>query len=113
MNSITAQRAREFDIEPQQENESDSAFRCRVSGMLREAGHLIEAHEAFQNALYDQSDDVMTGIFGAVAMAMQGVNYSSDGMHQVGDDIAAGTVAQHPQDDDAAKLAMLAIVLGL
>ena len=112
--SITAQRAQEFGIEAQQDGESETAFRQRVSGELRRMGHIIEAHEAYANALYDQSNDVMTGIFGAMAQKLQGHEYSPrDGMRQVGDDLAAGIVAQAPQDDSAGLLAVLAVMMGM
>ena len=114
MLEITAQRAREFNIAAQEAGESDDAFRHRVSGALRAQGHIIEAHEACQNALYDDpTANVMTGIFGAMAQMMQGREYRlSDGMRQVGDDIAAGVVAQTPQDDSAGMLAVLAVLMG-
>lgn len=51
MLEITAQRAQEFSVKPQGDNESDSVFKRRVSEALRRADHIIEAHEAFNNAL--------------------------------------------------------------
>ena len=111
MNGITAQRAQEFDIPPQSDGESDMAFRTRVSGALRAAGHIIEAHEAYRDALYNDPDSgCMDGIIGAVAQIMQGVDYHSDGEHQVGDDIAAGLYVQHKHDDDS-MMALLAVML--
>ncbi len=96
---ITAQRAQEFNLEPQGEEESDAAFRDRISGKLREKGHIIEAHEAYANALYDDPEgSAMTGIVGVVAQALSGRNYGSSGSRAVGDDIAAGTVANKPRD---------------
>lgn len=108
---ITRQRAQEFDIEPQGKDESDGDFRHRVSGAIRDQGHVIEAHEAYQGALYDESDQVMTGIFGAVAQTLYG-DYGSHGSSQVGDDIAAGTVMQNPRDDDLGLLAVMAVLMG-
>ena len=111
---ITAQRASEFGIEGQREGESDSNFRDRVSGALRATGNIIEAHEAFNNSLYDDPDgDAMTGIMGAVAQALQGRNYGAKtGSQQVGDDIASGIVSQSPKDDSAGLFGLLAILLG-
>lgn len=111
--SITEQRAQEFGIAPQREGESDFEFRHRVSGALRDQGHIIEAHEAFQNALYDQNDDVMTGIVGAMAQTLHDIDYGSHGSRQVGDDIAAGAIAQSPRDDGAAMLGLVVVLLGM
>lgn len=116
MNEITEQRAKEFGIEVQREGESDSAFRHRVSGEIRKKGHIIEAHEAMQNKLYNDPDggDVMGGIFGAVAQAMQGNPYGKlDGEQQVGTDIAAGIVAKQPKrsgSDDAMLMLLMAMM---
>lgn len=113
--NITAQRAQEFNIPAQQPNETDEAFRTRVSGVLRGQGHIIEAHEAYQNALYDQDENAMTGIFGAVAQALNGKDYSPDDpQRQVGDDIAAGVVAssKKPKMDADMLLAYLALFGG-
>jgi hypothetical protein len=112
MDGITAQRAREFGIEAQREGESELAFRSRVAGELRQRGHIMEAHEAYQDALYDQSDSVMVGIFGAVAQAYHGVDYGGSGERQIGDDIASGIVAQTPRDDDLGLMCLLAILAG-
>lgn len=72
---ITAQRAEEFGIDPQQPGEHVQAFRERVSGILRQRGHIIEAHEAMRNCLYDDPDGgAMEGIMGAMAQALQGQN---------------------------------------
>lgn len=54
---LTAERAREFGIDPQGENETDSTFRHRVGATLRSLGYVVEAHEALQNALYDGRPD--------------------------------------------------------
>ncbi len=110
---ITSQRAREFNIEGQREGESDTAFRSRVAGSLREAGCLIEAHEAFTNALYDDPEGgAMTGIFGALAQAFQGRDYGArTGYDQIGDDIAAGTLAQEPDRSMSPEMALLMIEL--
>lgn len=113
---ITAQRAAEFGLTPQREGESDSEFKDRISGSLRAMGQVIEAHEAYNNALYDDPEDglPMTGIIGATARAVQGRDYGArTGSRQVGDDIAAGTVAQAPKDDDDGQMALMAILLGL
>lgn len=103
--------AQDYGIEAQREGESDSAFKHRVSGALRAAGHIIEAHEALQDKFFDESPDVMTGITGAVAQAMQGKDYHLDGEQQVGMDIAAGVVSQALKKDNSALL-LLAMMLG-
>lgn len=101
---ITAQRAREFGIEEQGKQESDDGFRNRVAGRLRDMGHIIEAHEAQQNSLYDDPDGgAMTGIIGAVAQALHGRNYGSTGSRQIGDDIAVGTIVQHEMSPEGQR----------
>ena len=50
---ITAQRAQEVGIEGKKENETNEAFRTRVSGELQAMGRIIEANEAYYNLLYD------------------------------------------------------------
>lgn len=98
--------AKYYNIAPQGKDESDSAFRGRVSGELRDAGHIIEAHEVFNDERYEQSDNVMSGIIGAMAQALQGVNYGSKGEHQVGDDFACGEYVKHHKEQDPAMLLM-------
>ena len=98
-NWVTAERARDFNLPPQGPEESDFAFRDRVSGTLRSMGHTIEAHEAATGKLYNEGgenplEDPMTGIFGAIAQGMQGTNYPTNtGSDQIGLDIAAGVHA--------------------
>jgi len=106
---ITAQRAQEFGIDSQGENEPDVAFRERVSGILREQGHIIEAHEALRNCLYDDdpSGGVMEGIMGAMAGALHEKQYSRDGVGQVGDDIALGALASEPRKPEMSPETML------
>jgi hypothetical protein len=102
-----------YDIAPQGENESDTAFRNRVSGELRSLGHVIEVHEVAQNKRYDETggDMVMLGIAGALAMAMQGVSYGSTGSNLVGDEIAAGIVATSPKRNEDPLMLMLALLM--
>lgn len=88
--NMTKQYAEDFGIQQQQKGESDDAFRHRVAGELRNMGHLIEAHEVQAGKRYDDGPDAMTGILGAVAMALAGRSYGSSGSGRVGDEIAAG-----------------------
>lgn len=115
-NEITAQRASEFGIEGQRDGESDGVFRSRVAGILRSQGHIIEAHEAYNNALYDDptSPNGMLGILGAVAQDFHGIDYgATDGEQQVGHDLAAGIVADAPKEDDSfVKLWLFALLGG-
>lgn len=97
-NEYTDQRAEWFGVEKQRDGEPDGAYRSRVAGELRAKGHIIEAHEAQSNALYDDPNGgAITGIMGAVAQAMDGRNYSGD---KIGNDIAAGIVSQAPKRND-------------
>ena len=85
-------------------------FRNRVANAIRAQGHIIEAHEAQSNALYDDPDgDAMTGIFGAVAQAMQGTHYRGD---PIGNDIAAGVVASKKKDSMSDALVVLLAMMG-
>src|SRR3989344_8505546 len=97
-------------------NESVSDFRHRVAGALRGSGHIIEAHEALSGKLYDDPDQgptgPMTGIFGAVFQTMQGKSYSTDPEQKVGDDIAAGVLAQRGEDPTRSALASIFSLLG-
>jgi hypothetical protein len=111
---ITAQRAQEFGIALQGEGETDTAFRERVSGILRQQGRIIEAHEALCNRLYDNDPDggVMQGIMGAMAGAMYEKQYSRDGVSQVGDDIAmGGIVSEQRKPDLPPEMMLLACLL--
>jgi hypothetical protein len=100
-----------YGIAPQGESEPDGTFRSRVAGALRDQGKVIEAHEAQQDARYEDNDDVMTGIMGAVAQAMQGRNYGRRGESQVGDDIAAGTCVRYPKPEIDPAMALMMIAL--
>ena len=108
---LATEYAQYYKVEAQREGESDTAFRGRVSGALRDMGHIIEAHEAYQDERYENSDSVTTGIMGAMAQALHGVNYHSSGERQIEDDIAAGIVSQAPKKDTDPMMAILAILL--
>lgn len=107
---LATEYARQFNIDPQRPDESDDAFKSRVAGELRDKGEIIYAHEAAADAYYDQSDDAMTGIIGAVAQAMQGRDYHVSGKTQVDTDFAAGIVAQKPKDDPLMAMLMMALM---
>ena len=108
---LATEYARYYEIGEQQEGESDMAFKGRVAGVLRDKGKLIEAHEAQQDARCEESDAVNTGIMGALAQMMQGVDYHVSGEQQIGVDIAAGTVVQNPRRKMSPKEALLAMAL--
>ncbi len=111
---LTAQRAVEFNIPPQEKGEGEIVFKERVSGALRDMGHIIEAHEAHNNQLFDENGETggpMTGIVGAVAQAMMGVDYGSRGSRQVGDDLAVGVIVKNPRRDMSPETALLAIFM--
>lgn len=101
---LATEYAEYYDIEAQQEGESDMAFRSRVAARLRGKSKIIEAHEAYQDERYENSDSVMTGVTGAIAQALRGCSYSGD---QIGNDIAAGVVAQAPEDSMTPMTALL------
>ena len=107
---LATEYASYYDIASQGEGEADGTFRSRVAGKLRDMGKIIEAHEAQQDARYDDNEDVMTGIMGAMAQAMQGRDYGHRGESQVGDDIAAGTFVRYPKPEIDPMAAMLAVL---
>lgn len=102
----TATRATEFDLPPQGDGESDKAFRERISSALRDMGFPIEAHEAYQNALYDDPN-VLTGLYGVAAQAIVQDYGKTDG-DRVGDDIAAGHIVRAPKQESDPLLLLLA-----
>lgn len=95
---IATEYARWLNLPPQAEGESDDTFRSRIAVALRADNRLIEAHEVLQDKRWDEegSDMVMAGVAGALAMALQGKDYGSTGVRQLGDEIAAGVVATAP-----------------
>jgi hypothetical protein len=101
-----------FGIEPQNESETSQAFKERVAGTLRDNNRIIEAHEVIQGKRYDDPEggDVMSGIMGAMSMAFNNVDYGSSGNSQIGDDIAAGIVANAPKKKSASIEAMMLMV---
>jgi hypothetical protein len=100
-----------YGIAPQGDNETDVAFRSRVSGILRDRGQIIEAHEAYADERYEDSDNVMTGITGAMAQALHGTNYGSYGVRQIDDDFAVGTIVQNPKPEIDPMMAMLMVAM--
>ena len=113
---FTAQRAEWFGIDPQGPNENETEFKDRVSGALRDMGHIIEAHEAFHNQLYDEVSEgepgPMVGILGAMAQQMHGKNYGRRGVSQVGDDVAVGMVVEKSRPEMPPEMALLALLMG-
>lgn len=104
-NALAIQYGKNYNI-PRRKKESDYDYKSRVAGELRSQGHLIEAHEASSGRRYDDPEQSningpMTGIFGALAKALKGVEYSpNDPERQIGDDICAGILVQHQRKDD-------------
>ena len=110
MTTHTKQLQEAYKLPPQGADESDYNFRHRVAGQLRDMGKLIEAHEAQQDARWDDDSkggDVQAGIMGAVAQALQGVDYHVRGEQQVGCDIAAGMYLKHKKPDPSPEAMML------
>ena len=108
---LATQYADFYGVAPQQDDESDYLFRHRVAGTLRNMGKLIEAHEVQQDARIEDSEDVLTGVIGAVALALQGIDYGVGGEQQVGCDIAAGHLVKSPQPKLSPEAALLAVLL--
>lgn len=113
-NEIATMYVGHYGIEPQAEGESNAAFRSRVADVLRRKGLVIDAHEVYVNRYHDEKtddplDSAMTGITGAVALALSGQN-SVD----MGHDFAAGVYVKTPQRSPEADnaLVMLAMLMG-
>lgn len=114
---LATEYARSFNLEAQKQGESDSDFKCRVAGELRNRGRIIESHEALNDGLYDQNKSTMTGIVGALAFAMAGRRFNGDPIHptngkrQVDDDFAAGVLTQNPKPSMSPETALLMVSL--
>ena len=104
------QYAADFGLAPQREDETDPQFHERIVGQLREAGHMIEAHEVQSGERFDgPSGRALDGITGAMAMTLTGREFARDGYGKVGDEIAAGAIVRHRKPDPSPDL-MLAMM---
>jgi hypothetical protein len=108
---LATEYAKYYKIAPQRKNETDAAFRSRVSAALRDRGYITEAHEAYRDERYEDSSDVITGIMGAMTQVLLKKNYGSHGERQIGDDIAVGIVTQSPKLEMNPATAILMIEL--
>lgn len=98
MTTHTTNLQEAYGLPPQGPAESDYDFRHRIAGQLRDMGKLIEAHEAQQDARWDDEEkggDVLAGVTGAMAQALTGVDYRVQGEQQVGCDLVAGLYLRH------------------
>lgn len=114
MTTHTKQLQEAYKLAPQGDTEDDYNFRHRIAGELRDMGKIIEAHEAQQDARWDdesKGEDVQAGIMGAMAQALQGVDYHVHGEQQVGCDIAAGMYVKHAKPKMTADQALLMVML--
>jgi hypothetical protein len=112
---IATEYAKDHRIEGQREQESDQAFKSRVSGELRSRGHIIEAHEVWADSRHDGDGNAMTGIMGAVAMMLENRDYGQEGESLVGCEWAAGEIVKHNMSpagrkEDEQKKATLALI---
>jgi hypothetical protein len=108
--TATINHAYDFGLPLRQEGENAKAFRARISGALREKGHMIEAHEAWTGKYFDQGDTSI-GILGSVAMKMKGVDFGTDDGTLVGDEIAAGHLANAPKRRNDDTLLLFALFM--
>ena len=114
MTTHTQQLQEHYGLQPQGADESDSNFRHRIAGNLRDMGHIIEAHEAQQDARWDDESrggDVTAGIMGAMAQALHGRDYHVRGEQQVGCDYAAGMYIRHKKPDPSPEAMMMMLTL--
>lgn len=94
INALALNYGRMVDV-PLLKDETPNEYRARLSGLLKEQGNIIEAHEVHCGRRFDDPSarggyDPMVGIAGVCAMALQDKKYSTDSYLQVGDEIAAG-----------------------
>lgn len=109
---LATQYAEWYNITPQAEGESDENFKHRVAGALRDAGQIIEAHEVQADARWDgEGSTAITGIAGAMAMALQGIDYGRTGSTRVGDEMAAGVIATSRASKPSADELLLTIMM--
>lgn len=93
--------AKHLGLPKQQDGEDERSFRIRVATVLRGKGRLIESQEILCGRRYDDPanppvgslGNPLTGVAGAIAQAMQGIDY-----HHVEDDAVAGALALAPPD---------------
>jgi hypothetical protein len=110
----TTQLQKGYGLPDQGPTESEYDFRHCIAGSLRDMGKLIEAHEAQNDCRYDSEnggENVITGVMGALAQAMQGTDYHVSGSNQVGCDIAAGHIVRNPRSKMAASTALMMIAM--
>lgn len=93
-------------LEGQGDEESDRDFRLRVAGVLRDKGRIIEAQEIRTGRRFDdpsnpplgEPNNPMTGILGASAAALQGIDFHTRGETRVEDEAVIGRLALEPPD---------------
>lgn len=88
-----------YKLDPQGEDEADKEFRLRIAEALRSQGKIVESQEAYHDKRYEDNDDMMTAILGAVAQDSGYQDYGSKGDSRFGDDIALGTVIENPKPE--------------
>lgn len=110
---LATEYAEYYEIEAQREGESDMDFRLRIASTLREKGHIIEASEAYHDQRYEESDTVVSALFGEVGRAMGKVpQYSKPGTHSdEGDKVAAGTILRHKEDNPDPMMLLIAAMM--
>jgi len=96
---LATEYAEYYKIEAQGEGESDMDFRLRVANALREGGHIVEAQEAYHDQRYEESDTVISALFGEIGRALGKVpQYSKPNTHSDEvDKLAAGTILRHKE----------------
>lgn len=119
---LATNNAEYYGIPPQNEGETNTAFRSRVSGALRGKGMFIEAHESYNNRYHDEPDatgecPTAVGILGAVASVMHPENHigkTLDDERNIGDDVALGSYIKHRKSPDveSMELQILLTMLG-
>lgn len=104
----------------QRDSENERDFRIRIAAALRANGQLIEAQEILTGRRYDDPGgppigalgNPLTGVAGAIASAMDGIDFGGSDEQRVEDDAAMGVIALSPPDPTREVIARAFDLLG-
>lgn len=89
-----------YGFKPQGKNESDQDFKARIASQLRRMNKPIEAHEAYNDKRYEQSENVMDGVFGMIAQALSGKNYPGN---ELDNDFVVGKLVRYEMSPEGRR----------
>lgn len=104
----------------QRDGENERDFRIRIAAALRANGSFIEAQEILTGRRYDdpgnppigQLGNPLTGVAGAIAGALEGIDYGGSDEQRVEDDAALGAIALSKPDPAREAIARAFDLLG-